>query len=301
MAHNHQQEMHNGHGHEGYKNIKIAFILNFAFTIFEVIGGIWTNSMAILSDALHDLGDSISLGMSWYLEKHSQKVPDKKYTYGYARFSVLAALINSFILVGGSVLIITNAIPRIAHPEEVRPGGILIFAVAGIVINGLAVLRLKKGNSLNEKAVFWHMLEDVIGWVAILVAGVILLFVDIPVIDPILSVLITIYVMYNVIKNSKDILRVLLQRVPANLSVDEMENEIVALPGVLSVHHTHLWSLEGEKNLFSTHIVVKDETGMPEILEIKNSVKEMLHKKGIEHVTVEIDCESAGCNDENCI
>lgn len=276
-------------------------MLNFAFTIFEIAGGIWTNSMAILSDALHDLGDSISLGMSWYLEKYSHKAPDKKYTYGYARFSVLAALINSFILVGGSALILTGAIPRIFDPKEVKAEGILIFAITGIVINGLAVLRLKKGKSFNEKAVFWHMLEDVIGWAAILVAAVIMMFVDIPVLDPILSVLITVYVLYNVIKNTKEILRVLLQRVPVSLSVDKMEHEIAALPGVLSVHHTHIWSLEGEKNLFSTHVVVNDEIGLSEIPLIKKSVKELLYKNGISHVTVEIDRESDGCTDENCL
>jgi len=296
-----RHETKSDNGHEAYKNIKLAFFLNLAFTIFEVIGGLWTNSLAILSDALHDLGDSISLGMSWHLEKYSQKAPDKIYTYGYARFSVLSALINNFILVGGSVLILTRAIPRILHPEEVKPGGMLIFAVTGIIINGLAVLRLKKGKSFNEKAVFWHMLEDVVGWLAILAAGVIMLFVDMPVLDPVLSVLITVYVIYNVIKNSKGILRVLMQRVPVNLSIDELEKEIAALPGVLSVHHTHLWSLEGEKNLLSTHVAVKEETGMNEILKIKNSVKEMLHQKNIKHVTVEIDCESESCGDENCI
>ncbi|MBU5485103.1 cation diffusion facilitator family transporter [Clostridium sp. MSJ-11] len=296
MGHDHS---HN-HNHGGQKNIKVAFLLNLTFTLLEIVGGLWTNSMAILSDALHDLGDSLSLGLAWYLERYSEKGPDEKFSFGYARFSLLAALINSLILVGGSVLILAKSIPRIFQPEDVSPKGMLVFAIIGIIINGIAVIRLKKGTSLNEKVVSWHLMEDVLGWVVIFIASIVLMIVNIPVLDPLLSVLITIYVLYNVVKNLKDILNVFLQGVPKNLSINEIEKEILEKTKVLSVHHTHIWSLEGEKNLLSTHIIVGDEIEREEIISIKNNVRELMKKKGIEHVTIEIDFESQDCEDQFC-
>lgn len=289
-----------GHRHDGHGNIKVAFLLNLAFTITEIIGGLWTNSLAILSDAVHDLGDSVSLGVAWYLEKYSQKGPDQKFSFGYARFSLLGALINSLVLVGGSVVILLRSVPRIFRPEAVDPKGMLILAILGIVINGMAVLRLKKGNSLNERVVSWHLLEDVLGWVVILIASIVLMFADIPILDPILSVLITIYILSNVAKNLKEILNVFLQGVPKDLSIDEIEQEIMESTGARSVHHTHIWSLEGEMNLLSTHIIVDDEMKRDEIIALKQNLRERMKSKGIEHVTIEVDFERENCDDQSC-
>jgi len=274
------------HHHHKQKNIKAAFFLNLSFTIIEIIGGLWTNSMAILSDAVHDLGDSISLGSAWYLERYASKKPDEKYSFGYARFSLLSALLNSLILVGGSVLVLVQSIPRILNPQEVHPEGMLVFAILGILINGAAVLKMKSGTSLNEKAVSWHLLEDVLGWAVILVGSIILLFFDVPVIDPLLSVCITIYVLFNVGKNIKQILHILLQGVPQMYSIVEIEKELKENTEAVSVHHTHLWSLEGEKMLFSTHVVVPENK---DIMKLKESVRSLLYKKGIEHITIEIE------------
>lgn len=288
MAHDHDQHNHN----QSQKNIKIAFLLNLTFTILEIAGGLWTNSMAILSDALHDLGDSFSLGIAWYLEKFSQKTSDQKFSYGYARFSLLGALMNSLLLVGGSVFILTQSVPRIFKPEEVNPGGMIIFAVLGIAINGLAVLKLRKGTSFNERVVSWHLLEDVLGWAAIFVTGIVLLFINIPVLDPILSVLITIYILFNVVKSLKETLNIFLQGVPKDLSISEIEQEIVEKTGVNAAYHTHIWSLDGEKNLFSTHIIVRDEMDRKDISMIKNEIRNLMREKGIEHVTIEVDFKS---------
>lgn len=290
MIHNHDH--HHIHHHDGQKNIKVAFLLNISFTLLEIIGGLWTNSMAILSDSLHDLGDSLSLGISWYLEKYSQKGPDAKFSFGYARFSLLGALINSIILIVGTALILAESIPRILNPEAVNTSGMLILAILGIAMNGAAVLRLREGTTLNERVVLWHLMEDVLGWAVVLIVSIILMFINIPIIDPILSVLITIYVLVNVWKNLKEILYVLLQGVPKNLSIEEIEREIKAKVGVISIYHTHIWSLEGKKNLLSTHIIVKDDVKREEIIEIKQKVRELMLKKGIEHVTIEIEFES---------
>lgn len=283
------------HAHEGKGNIGIAFFLNLGFTVLEIIGGFWTNSMAILSDALHDLGDSLSLGFAWYLDKFSKKGPDEKFSFGYARFSLLAALVNSLVLVGGSVLVLVRSVPRIIEPEAVHPQGMLLLAVFGIVINGLAVLGLKKGSSLNERVVSWHLMEDVLGWVVVLIASIVLLFVDVPVLDPILSIGITIYILFNVVKNLKEVLNVLLQGVPKDMSIRDMEQSMSAVPDLLSVHHTHIWSLEGEKVLLSTHVLVRDDIGREAIIALKQHIKDTLRGKGIEHVTVEIEYEGEEC------
>ena len=283
------------HPHEGKGNIGIPFFLNLGFTVLEIIGGFWTNSMAILSDALHDLGDSLSLGFAWYLDKFSKKGPDEKFSFGYARFSLLAALVNSLVLVGGSVLVLVRSVPRIIEPETVHPQGMLLLAVFGIVINGLAVLGLKKGSSLNERVVSWHLMEDVLGWVVVLIASIVLLFVDVPVLDPILSIGITIYILFNVVKNLKEVLNVLLQGVPKDMSIRDMEQSMSAVPDLLSVHHTHIWSLEGEKVLLSTHVLVRDDIGREAIIALKQHIKDTLRGKGIEHVTVEIEYESEEC------
>jgi len=297
MKRSHHQHEH-GSGTSG--NIKVAFFLNLSFTILEVVGGLWTHSIAILSDALHDFGDSLSLGIAWYLERYSEKGPDQSFTFGYARFSLLGALINSLILVGGSVLILAQAIPRILHPERVNPEGMLLFAIIGILANGMAALVLRKGSSLNEKVVLWHLMEDVLGWVAILFASVFLMFVDFPMIDPILSVLITLYVLYHVWINLREVLTILLQGVPKNHSIHEIEQELLQIDGVKSVHHTHLWSLEGKNTMLSTHVLIRDGTDQEDIMQIKHIIKQVMKEKGISHVTVEIEFESEECKDQHC-
>lgn len=300
MAHHHGHSHHHDHGHGSTGNIRTALFLNFFFTLLEIVGGLWTNSMAILSDALHDLGDSLTLGIAWYLERYSQRGPDEKFTFGYARFSLLGALLNSLILIGGSALILINVIPRLFNPQPVNTQGMLLFALLGIGINGLAVLRLRKGKSLNERVVLWHLMEDVLGWVVILIAGIVLLFVDAPILDPILSIVITIYVLYHVLSNLKEILRILLQGVPGNLSIRAIEAEIVAEAGVESVHHTHIWSLEGERHLLSTHIVVCDDIERDELIAVKARIRELMRARGIEHVTIEVDFAGEDCENQTC-
>jgi cobalt-zinc-cadmium efflux system protein len=291
MAHDHD---HSGHHHET-GNIKIAFFLNLAFTIIEIIGGFWTNSMAILSDALHDLGDSLSLGVSWYLQNYSKKGPDYKFSFGYSRFSLLGALINSIVLLGGSVLILSRAIPRIFNPEPVNAKGMIVFAVLGIFINGAAVLRLRKGKSLNEKVVTWHLLEDVLGWVVVLIGSVILNFKDLPIIDPLLSMGITLYILYNVVKNLKKVMNVFLQGVPEDISIEEIEKLVEEKTEALSVHHTHIWTIEGERNMLSTHVKIPDNYNSQDIINLKKNIRKLLKEKNIEHVTIEMEYETEEC------
>jgi len=281
--------------HNSTRNIKVAFFLNLGFTIFEIIGGFWTNSVAILSDAIHDLADSISLGLSWYLDKKSKQKGNRKFSFGYQRFSLLGALINGIVLVVGSLFILSEAIPRLIEPELPNAPGMLVFAIVGILVNGAAVLRLRGGKTLNERVVSWHLLEDVLGWIAVLITSIVLLFWDIPILDPILSIVILVYVLFNVVKNYRETLLVFLQGVPSEIDLNTIKNRIKGLDKIVSIHHTHLWSLDGEKHVLTIHIVVGEISSIKEIIEIKRKLKELLRKVPIEHATIEIEFEDEGC------
>ena len=225
--------------------LKLAFFLNLFFAIVELIGGIITNSVAILSDAMHDLGDSVSLGSSWIFQNVSKRKRDRKYSYGYRRFSVLGALLNSLVLFGGSVLILYEAIPRLFNPEMPDAKGMLILAAIGILVNGLAVIKLKGGSSLNERAVRLHLLEDVLGWIAILIGGILLMFWEIPIIDPILSIMISVYILYNVFRNIRDVLSIFLQAKPGDVEIRDLEKSFSELSGIINAHDLHIWSMDG--------------------------------------------------------
>jgi len=285
------------HSHGGH-DLRAAFFLNLIFTIFEIFGGLWTNSLAILSNALHDLGDTFSLGFSWYLEKYSRKEKDRFFSYGYQRFSLLAALINTMVLVGGSFFIMSEAIPRLIRPEHSKVQGMLAFAVAGILVNGLAALRLRGGKTFIARVVIWHFVEDVLGWVAVLVVGITLLFKDIPVLDPLLSVLIAAYVLYNIIKSLKRTLALFLQAVPDNIDIDEVENRLRVIENVKSVHHTQVWSLDGIHHVLTTHIVVDGKVTKDDVWQMKCSIKSLTDKMDFAHSTVEIEYEGEACRME---
>ena len=278
------------------RNIRIVFILNLLFTAIEIIGGFWTNSMAILSDALHDLGDSFALGITLILDKLSHRVSDEKYSYGYQRFNLLAALINTIILVIGSIFIFSEAIPRLSHPEHSNAQGMVIFAIIGIAVNGAAALRLRGSKSQNTKIIAWHLLEDVLGWTAVLIVAFVLLFKDIHILDPLLSILITAYVLYNVLKNLKKTLSLFMQGVPEDIEIKKLEENILNQPRVKSVHHTHIWSLDGENHVLTTHVVVFKHTTRIQINQIKKSIMALISGHHFEHTTIEIEYEDENCN-----
>ena len=286
---------HHDHHHHSSNNIKVAFFLNFAFTILEIIGGLYVNSIAIISDAIHDLGDTISLGTSWYLEEKSYKKSNKKFSFGYKRFSLLGALINSVILIIGSLYVITEAVGRILEPEHTDAKGMIFFAVIGVLVNGYAAWKLSSGKTMNEKVASWHLVEDVLGWVAVLVVGIILNFKDIHYLDPALSLLITIYILWNVFIRLKQTLFIFLQGVPEDLDINEIESKILNIDFVNSIHHMHVWSLEGEHNVFTAHIKIDDNSNLNNFKKVKFDVKDILKEYKFEHYTVEIEF-----NDENC-
>lgn len=294
MSHNHS------HDHSS-KNLKTAFFLNLAFTIFELIGGYYVNSVAIISDAIHDLGDSLSLGASWYLDVKSKQSPTKAFSFGYRRFSLLGALLNSVILIAGSVYVIKEAIGRILMPESSDATGMLIFAIVGVLVNGYAAWKMSSGKTLNERVISWHLVEDVLGWFAILVVSIILHFKDIPYLDPALSLLITIYILWNVVKRLKETLVIFLQGHPTDVDSELIEKEILNIEHVESIHHTHIWSLDGEHHVFTTHLKLGAIKDLNEMLSIKNQVKEIMKKYPFEHYTIETEIDSELCGLEGNI
>jgi len=292
MAHNHPHDY--GHNHSS-KNLRTAFFLNLGFTIFELIGGYYVNSVAIISDAIHDLGDSLSLGTSWFLDIKSKQSPTKAFSFGYRRFSLLGALLNSVILVAGSIYVISEAIGRIINPESSNATGMLIFAIIGVLVNGYAAWKLSKGKTLNERVISWHLVEDVLGWVAILIVSIVLHFKDIPYLDPALSLLITVYILWNVIQRLKETLVIFLQGEPSDVDREAIEREILSIEHVESIHHTHIWSLDGEHHVFTTHLKLGPIQDLNEMLSIKYQVKEIMKKYPFEHYTIETEIDSESC------
>lgn len=289
------------HNHEDIQNIKVAFFLNLSFTIIELIGGALTNSMAILSDAVHDFGDSLSLGLSWYFQKLSKKPKTNTYTYGYKRFSLLGALINSVVLLVGSIIILVNAVPRLLDPQQPHTKGMLILAVFGVIINGLAVFRLQHGKSINERVVSLHLLEDVLGWVAVLIGATVMHFVNAPIIDPILSIAITIYILSNVFKNLKQSMRIILQGSPLKIEADQVEKILLSHPDIQDIHDLHIWSIDGEYNILTAHLVLKHtEITYPQGQKIKADIRQMMQSQGIQHCTIELELPNEDCTMLDC-
>ena len=272
------------------KNILVAFLLNISFSIFEFFGGIFTNSVAILSDAIHDTGDAISIGISYFLERKSKKKADKKYTYGYIRYSVLGGVITTTILLVGSILVIISAVKRIINPVDVNYSGMIIFAIVGVILNFIAAYVTREGDSINQKSVNLHMLEDVLGWVVVLIGAI---FTDIKIIDPIMSILVALFILVHSLKNLKVVLDLFLEKTPSNVDIDELEKHLLKIEGVEDIHHIHVWSIDGFNNYATMHIVTKAD-----IKKVKKAIREELEEHNICHAILETEDEV--CEDTEC-
>ena len=277
------------------KNILIAFILNAAFSVFEFAGGLVTGSVAIVSDAVHDLGDAVSIGISYFLEKKSKKQPDEAYTYGYARYSVIGSVITTLILLIGSAAVIVHAAGRIMRPAPIHYDGMIVFAVVGVCVNFGAAFLTRGSSSLNQKAVNLHMLEDVLGWLVVLVGAVIMRFTDLSLIDPLMSVGVAVFILVNAVKNLKEALDLFLEKTPRGVNIQELIAHLAGLEGVLDVHHIHIWSMDGQHNYATMHVVT---TG--QVQNIKQAIREELLEHGIGHATLELETPGEHCYEQIC-
>ena len=277
------------------KNILIAFLLNLAFSIFEFFGGVITGSVAIMSDAVHDIGDAASIGISYFLEKKSRRQPDGVYTYGYARYSVIGSVITTLILLFGSAAVIWNAVDRIITPTQIHYNGMILFAVVGVAVNLIAALVTREGDSLNQKAVNLHMLEDVLGWAVVLIGAIVMRFVEVPVLDPLMSIGVAVFIIINAVRNLKEILDLFLEKLPQGIDLEEIKEHILHLEQVEDVHHIHIWSMDGHNHYATMHIVTG---GDPHA--VKHLVKEELREHGIGHATLELEAPGEYCHQKDC-
>lgn len=277
------------------KRILTAFVLNLIFAVFEFIGGTLTGSVAIISDSVHDFGDSISIGISYILEERSKKEPDEKYTFGYSRYSVLGSLIMTVILIIGSVFVIIHACDRIIHPTEIDYNGMILFAVFGVCVNLIASIATRGDGSLNQQAVSLHMFEDVLGWGVVLLGGILMKFTDITYIDPIMSVGVAIFLLIHAFKHFKEICDIFFEKTPHGIDLSELKHHLNEIDGVLDVHHFHVRTLDGVNHVATLHIVTSSDPAT-----VKKAVKEELSEHGISHTTVEIETPEEECQDLIC-
>jgi len=277
------------------KNILIAFLLNITFSLIELVGGLITGSIAIASDSFHDFGDALSIGISYFLEKKSKNKPDDNHTYGYIRYSVLGSVITTTILIVGSIFVICESIKRIINPVQINYNGMIIFAIFGVIINFIASIVTKDGGSLNQKSVNLHMLEDVFGWIIVLIGSILIKFTNISLIDSILSILVAIFILYNALKNLKTVLNVFLEITPKNINIHEIKKHILKIKGVIDVHHIHVRSIDGYNNFATMHIVVNKYDKI-----IKHKIKDELKEHNICHSTIELELEKEDCDNKTC-
>lgn len=288
---------HKGHHHQhtSASNLKVAFLLNLGFTVIEIIGGLWTNSIAILTDALHDGGDCASLGLAWYFDMLSQRGRTPEHTYGYKRYRLLGGLITGLVLIGGIGFIVWNAVARLMSPEPVNAPGMMVLAVVGILVNGAAVWRVKKGSSLTEQVVSWHLLEDTLGWGAVLVGAGVMAIWEMPIIDPLLSIGISLFVLWNIARNLSKVIKVFLQKVPETFDIAEFENTARSIYKVRDTHHVHVWSLDGESHVVSLHLLMAGDSNREEVTNAKRMVRDSLDPEKFTHVTIDVELEGEEC------
>lgn len=299
MGHGHHHH-HHGHNHshapKGSKNILTAFYLNAIFSVVEFIGGYLTNSVAIYSDALHDFGDSLALLFAYFAEKLSLKDADDTYTFGYRRFSILSAFINGVILLSGSLYVIYEAVSRLYSPEEVKPEGMLVLAVIGIAVNSIAAYKLSKNEGVNSKMVMYHLLEDLLGWIAVFIVSIVLLFKPWYILDSILSILISLIILRGVYKNLIKVGMIFLQKFPDNLEIAKIKDEILAFELVEDIHAIKGWSIDDETYYLRFHVRVPKETTIGEVDVLRPKIKDVLLKRNVKFSTLEFESQECHIN-----
>lgn len=278
---------------------RTAFFLNLAFTVLEIIGGLISGSIAILADSLHDLADSISLGAGWYFENKSKKGTTDKYTYGYGRFSLLGAMINAITLLLGSIYIIYASINRIINPQMPDVYWMLGISVLGIALNGIGVLRLKSGKSMNKQVMTIHLLEDALGWVAVLIGSIIMLFYKIPVIDPILAIVINLTVLIFTFSKLIQALKIMLQKVPENVNIPELRQKILCLDNVQKVTELKVWSLTKEKVVVTVQVEVAEMNDVVELEKVKKQIIDVFQDLKTESLNIDIRASNLRNADSN--
>ncbi len=279
-------DTHHHHKKAG-ENLSFVFFMNLAFNIIVIVGALATNSVAILADFIHDAADTISIAIAWILEKVSQKDSSESYSYGYQRFSILGAVIISVFVIFMAFVILSEAIPRLFAPEGVDAGGMLVVSIIGLIFKSLSVYRLHRGETFNEKAIFFHQLGDIFEWIAILILSVVLiLWRDIPYLDALVSIAIAFWLIFNLGRNLYKAVEVLLQKTPDYFDVEEFKQSILAIDGVNHIEDFHIWSLDGIDSVMTLKV---DVDFGKNVENIKKEIYDISGKYHVVDITIELD------------
>ena len=266
----------------------IAFFLNLSYAIVEFIAGGIFGSSAVLADSVHDLGDAIAIGVSAFLETISNREEDSHYTLGYKRFSLLGALVTAVILMTGSVLVILENTTKLFHPQPVNDEGILWLGIIAVSINVLASLVVRKGKTKNESILSLHFLEDTLGWVAVILMAIVLRFTDWYILDPLLSLVISFFILSKAIPRFWSTLKIFLDAVPEGVDIQQVKSDLEQLDHVASINQLNLWTMDGlEKNAI-VHVCLKKVEHM-EVC--KEAIRAMLKDYGFQNITIEVDAD----------
>ncbi len=296
MSH-HDHHHHEHHYNQAEKNILLALMLNLVFVFVELIGGQIAGSVAITADAVHDLGDSLTIFFAWILQKISRRDATTKFSYGYNRLSLLSSLVVSGVLILSSFFILYQSFQSFRNPGQPHSKIMFALSLVGIFFNGWAFLKLRKGNSHNEKAISLHMLEDLLGWVAVALGAIVLYFKNWPWIDPLLAFFIGLFTLYNAVKNILSVSHLFLQGLPPTFAQEDYVREVQALAGVTSIHDLHVWSLDGHRHVISFHLAVESNLAADAVENLKKQCRTILKNYGHFHCTIETEPKDHRCDD----
>lgn len=294
-SHPHSDCGHGGHSHALSDNMALAFFLNLGFSIVELVGGMFTGSYAVLADAVHDLGDTVTIGIAWRLEKLSNKRPDRQYSFGYKRLSLLGSVITGTILITGSLAVLVGAIPKLFSPTTPETGGMIGLALLGVAVNGFAFYRMSKDGSHNAKMLRLHLLEDAAGWIIVLIGAMVIHFTGWGLLDPLLAAALAIYIGIRASKQLQKVLQIFLQKAPEDLNVDQLTLEMLKTHGVKEIHDLHVWSLDHEQAVLTCHVVASESA---DFTVLKSSIKKVIARFGNIHPTIEVESELEHCEQD---
>lgn len=285
--HGHQHGMGSMMNQETSKKMLIVFGVNLAFSALEFIFGFLFNSIAIMTDAVHDLGDALSIGLATYFERISTKEANDQYSFGHQRFSLLGALVTAVILLGGSAVILVTAVPRLLDPVEVNHEGMFWLSLFAIAANGFSAWLMSRGDSHNESLLNLHMMEDVLGWIGVLAVSIVLNYTDWYILDPILSIAIASFIIYKTWPLFRETIEIFLEATPKELSREKIEEAILSIKGVTNVSHLHVWSIDGKEHAMTVTVSTSLE-GMEDIETIKDKIRDNLSDYAVHHSTIEV-------------
>jgi cobalt-zinc-cadmium efflux system protein len=293
------------HNHTHAENVrgkKLLWVtlLNFSISLVQVAGGIISNSLSLISDAIHNLGDTSAIFIAFLAGKHADKKPDARKTFGYKRTEILAALFNAVVLIAICIFLFVEAYERFRNPQAIKGGIMLSVAVFGLIANLISVLVLQKEKSynLNIRAAYLHLLGDTLSSVAVIAGGIAILVWQIYWLDPLVTVAVGVYIIYHTWDVVRQTVDILMQATPRHIDIQEIKQSLEALPQVENIHHLHIWQMDDEHIHLEAHLNISQDLSLSKAQTVRHDVETLLKDKfGISHITLQI--EYKGCKDND--